>query len=171
MFSSSLDENVILYCICPFLNYKDRYNLSVTNKFFSQLGKLYKKTFKENNNDVYNFIVSKVKENIEYELQMFLNLFFNISISMNDRIYIYNKELPDGIYYFSKCIFVRQYITPLFLYPTINIRSHNLYLVIFVKNKIIKTKVFKDYYSSFIEEDEYLDFYSFEFNQKIIRLV
>ena len=170
MLSSLIDEHVILNCILPFIDYKDRYNLSVTSTFFSHIGKLYKKKFKENDNEVYQFIVKKVKENIKKELQMFLNLIFNISISLNDRIYMYNDDLQDGIYYYSKNIFFREYHSPLYFYPMINIRSHNLYLIIFVKNRVHKTKIFKNYFSSFLEEEE-INYFNLKFNEKVIKLV
>ena len=170
MLSSLIDVHVILNCICPYIDYKDRYNLSVTSKFFSHIGKLYKKKFKEKDYEVYEFIVKKVKENIQKELQMFLDLLFNVSISLNDRIYMYSDDLKDGIYYYSKNIFFKEYHTPLYFYPMINIRSHNLYLVIFVKNKAHKTKIFKNYFSSFLEEDE-INYFNLKFNEKVIKLV
>ena len=170
MFPSLIHEYVISDCIFPFLDCKDRYNLSVTSKFFSHIGKMYKKKFKEKNEEVYKLIFEKVKENIQKELQMFIDLIFNVSISLNERICIYNEDLEDGVYYYSKNIYFREYHSPLYFYPIINIRSHNLYLVIFVKNKTHKTKIFKNYFSSFLEEDE-INYFNLKFNEKVIKLV
>jgi hypothetical protein len=170
MLSSLIHEYVISNCICPFLDCKDRYNLSVTSKFFTHVVKLYKKFFKEKDDEVYKFIVEKVKENIKKELQMFIDLIFNVSISLTDRIYIYNDDLQDGVYYYSKNIFFREYHSPFYFYPMLNIRSHNLYLVIFVKNRAHKTKIFKNYFSSYIEEDE-INYFNLKFNEKVLKLV
>ena len=170
MLSSLINDHVISDCICPFLNCKDRYNLSVTSKFFTNVGKMYKKKFKEKDDEVYKFIVEKVKENILKDLQMFVDLIFNVSIALNDRIYSYNDNLQDGVYYYSKNVFFREYHSPLYFYPILNIRSHNLYLVIFVKNKTHKTKIFKNYFSSFLEENE-INYFNLKFDEKVIKLV
>ena len=140
-----LNDDVILNCLFPYLDLKDRYNLSNTCKLCTEFGKIYKLKFKIKDDDTYIYIVTKVKENIEKELHMFIDLLFNDSVSLNDRIRIYGENLEDGIYYYSKNVYYREYNSPLYFFPVINFRSHNLYMILFVKNNKHKTKIFKNY--------------------------
>jgi hypothetical protein len=167
-----LYDDVIVSCIIPYLDCKDKYNLSVTNKLFTNLDKRHKKLYKRTNDDIYIYITKRIKENIENDLHMFLDLLFNDFIPLNDRIYKYGEDLDDGVYYYSKNIYYKEYHSPLYFYPIINFRSHNLYMIVFVKNGAHKTRVFKNYYSSlYVIEDPEINYINLKFNEKVLKLV
>ncbi len=163
------NDDIVLHCLLHYLDCKTRYNLSVTNKYFTHITKAYKKIYKKNNEENYLFIVAELKNNIVNNLQRFLDLLFDISISLNDRIYNYDEELVDGVYYYSKTFFYKE-TSPFYFYPILNFRSHNLYIVIYVKNKHHKSKIFKYYYSEHLEEEE-INYINLKTDEKVIKLL
>lgn len=164
-----ISDDIVLYSILHYLDCKTRYNLSLTNKYFTYIIKVYKRVNKKNNEEIYFFIVAELKNNILNNLQRFLDLLFDISISLNDRIYKYNEELSDGVYYYSKTFFYRESF-PFYFYPILSFRSHNLYVIIYVKNKQHKSKIFKYYYSEHLEEEE-INYINLKTNEKVIKLI
>ena len=92
---------------------------------------------------------------------MFLEIIFDTTLAFNDRICKYSNELKDGIYYYSKTIFYKDYI--------INFRSHNVYIIIYVKNRQYKNRIFKKYYSGYLEEE--IDIINLKKDEKIIKLI
>jgi len=164
-----LNDDVILNCILHCLDCKSRYDLSLTNKYFTNIIRIYKKINRKKNEEIYLFIVSEVKNNILNNLQRFLDLLFDITISLDERICKYNDELLDGVYYYSKTFFYKESY-PFYFYPILSFRSHNLYIIIYVKNKQHKSKIFKYYYSEHLEEEE-INYINLKTNEKVIKLL
>jgi len=166
-----ISDDVVLCCFLSYLDYKTIYNLSLTNKYFTYIIKIYKKFKKQKNIEIYFYIISEVKNNIINNLQRFLDLLFDTSISLDNRIYKYNKDISDGIYYYSKTFFYKensQY--PFYFYPILSFRSHNMYIIIYVKNKEHKSRIFKYYYYNHLEEEE-INYVNLKDDEKVIKLL
>ena len=167
MYIFFLNDDIFVSYIFSYLDCKDRYNLSNVNRLLSNLGKLYKKINNQKNEDIYIYISLRIKDNIERNLNMFLDF-----ISLNDRIYVYDENLDDGIYYYSKNIYYKEYNSPRYYFPIVNFRSHNMYMIVFVKDKKHRTKIYKNYFSSlFVMEDPEMDKINYSFREKVLKLV
>ena len=163
---NSIHEDIISNHIFTFLDFKNRYYLSIISKFFSQSGNSYKKKFKKKNNEIYLFIASKLRENIKRGLPALRNIFF-CPLQLTDRIYVYNKYLENGIYFYAKNIYFENSHDGFFYFE--NILSHKLYIVVYVKDKNHKAKIFYKYYEPHLEESETTDF-CLKFDEKIIKI-
>jgi len=152
----SIYEYIVSDHICTFLDFKNRYYLSITSNFFKNAVNFYKKRFKQKNIEMYLFIVSKLRENAKRGLPILRNIFF-CPMNLNERICIYSKDIENGIYFYWKN-------SDTFVY------SHKLYIVIYVKEKKHKTRIFDKYYDPYLEESEIEDNFYLQFNEKIIKI-
>ena len=136
----SLDKYIIIYEIHGFLNFFDLYNLSIVSKYFC---KLYMDNCVITKEYVYEYFIKTFKSNIQSS-KFFLN---NCIFSKNLEKLYYLNEIEDGIYYYSKKIFIDEYTDPRFpnFHIKLNIYSHTIYLLIFIFNGEHRTYIIKKF--------------------------
>ena len=156
-----LDDNVIIYCILPFLNFKDRFLLFTVNKHFYFLCKIYRYFCKENNYTIYSYFISSFKNNLITNDFLLNNCIFG-----NLGQYFYNQNLENGIYYYSKSIYYTELDSNFSI--ILNLYNHSIYLLIFVYNKKHKTHIIKKYTDYMIEYT--IPYINLNYNEKIIKL-
>ena len=117
-------DDLYTVCIFPFLNFKDLYSISLTCKYFSTLYKY----SKHKNQDVIDYFkiifLSNMKKNF-FILQDICT--FGILKS-----YKYSNEIPNGIYFFSKILYLNNNLQ--YFYNT-NDTNHTIMILIFIINK------------------------------------
>ena len=158
-------DDVILYCIFPYLNLKDIHSLSFIDKLFHKNVKIYKNILNLKPIDIYNYFICKILYNIKNNLFMLDDCYLH---NIERRYLTYTKYIEDGIYYYCKSFHYQEFLSFFDTHPYINLHSHNIYVIILIHGKTIKTHIITKTYNKIIEK--HLDYMVLKYNDAIIKL-
>ena len=96
-----IDNLLFIYCIYPFLNIIDMYNLSVVSKNYSQMYK----GFEAKSSDIFTFFTKQLSFNIRHEKFLLYNCIHDNKFMFC----IYDENnLEDGVYFLSKTMYINE---------------------------------------------------------------
>ena len=131
-----INDDVFLYHIFPYINYKDRYSVSFVNKLFNNIFKVSKQIDKTTNIDIYYYFTSTILFNITNNIYILTECI----LYKTELTYVsYTSNIKPGIYFYSKSYYYQEYLSILDYSPWINIHSHDVYLIIFITDENVMT--------------------------------
>jgi hypothetical protein len=135
-------DDIILGVIIPFLNKKDKFSFKYLNKRFYSLVKKYNQIINETYFDIYHYFNETIYNNMKNNEYMLLNC--NFFDKLKYKKFIENSK--NGIYYYSKGIYYREYNSILHPIPYLSSHSHNIYVIILIAGEIKRSFIIKKYF-------------------------
>ncbi len=137
-------DDIILGIIIPFLNKKDKFSLKYLNKQFYNLVKIYNQIIHETYFDIYHYFTETVYHNMKNNEYMLHDC--NFFEQLKYKKFINLKNSKNGIYYYSKGIYYREYNSVIQLVPYLSVHSHNIYVIILIAGEIKRSFIIKKYF-------------------------
>ena len=120
-------DELYTYCIFPFLDFRDIYSLSLTCSYFCDLYRN-STTCRNKNQDIIEYFKNVLLFNVKNDAYILNDICTFGTLKMN----VYSEDLPNGVYFFQKIIFLN--ILPYFYFGNES-TNHIIFTLIFVINK------------------------------------